>query len=40
MNSEDKDRITEYEIVQNEQEKLTELGKLHYIQDKNKNNFN
>lgn len=23
MNSEDKDRITEYEIVQNEQEKLT-----------------
>lgn len=40
MESEDKNRISEYEIVQNEQEKLTELGKLQYIQDKNKNNFN
>lgn len=40
MTTNQKDRMIEYEIVQNEQDELTKLGKQQYIQETNKNNFN
>jgi len=40
MSINQKDRMNEYEIVQNEQDELTKLGKQQYIQESNKNNFN